>query len=238
MKKTQKIKHKKHPNSVHLTKKARLIKRRHQIRRQKQFLCFILFLIIILSLSFLILRPLRTSRQTHMINSACESYRSDVEQVAAKYDMSAYVDLILALMMQESSGQGTDPMQSSEGAYNTQYPQQPNGITDPSYSISCGIQELKYALDKSGCTGPADLPHIRLALQAYNFGTDSYFSYLEKNGETSWTTESAQAFAQMASGGRQRDEDDPLHDPAGPWDYGDQYYPDHVLRYYHLDNNS
>lgn len=238
MKKTQKIKHKKHPNSVHLTKKARLIKRRHQIRRQKQFLCFILFLIIILSLSFLILRPLRTSRQTHMINSACESYRSDVEQVAAKYDMSAYVDLILALMMQESSGQGTDPMQSSEGAYNTQYPQQPNGITDPSYSISCGIQELKYALDKSGCTGPADLPHIRLALQAYNFGTDSYFSYLEKNGETSWTTESAQAFAQMASGGRQRDEDDPLHDPAGPWDYGDQYYPDHVLRYYHTSSGS
>lgn len=238
MKKTQKIKHKKHPNSVHLTKKARLIKRRHQIRRQKQFLCFILFLIIILSLSFLFLRPLRTSRQTHMINSACESYRSDVEQVAAKYDMSAYVDLILALMMQESSGQGTDPMQSSEGAYNTQYPQQPNGITDPSYSISCGIQELKYALDKSGCTGPADLPHIRLALQAYNFGTDSYFSYLEKNGETSWTTESAQAFAQMASGGRQRDEDDPLHDPAGPWDYGDQYYPDHVLRYYHTSSGS
>ena len=238
MKKTQKIKHKKHPNSVHLTKKARLIKRQHQIRRQKQFLCFILFLIIILSLSFLILRPLRTSRQTHMINSACESYRSDVEQVAAKYDMSAYVDLILALMMQESSGQGTDPMQSSEGAYNTQYPQQPNGITDPSYSISCGIQELKYALDKSGCTGPADLPHIRLALQAYNFGTDSYFSYLEKNGETSWTTESAQAFAQMASGGRQRDEDDPLHDPAGPWDYGDQYYPDHVLRYYHTSSGS
>ena len=43
-----------------------------------------------------------------MINSACESYRSDVEQVAAKYDMSAYVDLILALMMQESSGQGTE----------------------------------------------------------------------------------------------------------------------------------
>lgn len=152
--------------------------------------------------------------------------------------MSDYVDLILAVMMQESSGQGTDPMQSSEGSYNTQYPQQPNGITDPSYSISCGIQELKYALDKSGCTGPADLPHIRLALQAYNFGTDSYFSYLEKNGETSWTTESAQAFAQMASGGRQRDEDDPLHDPAGPWDYGDQYYPDHVLRYYHTSSGS
>ena len=47
-----------------------------------------------------------------------------------------------------------------------------------------------------------------------------------------------QAFAQMASGGKQRDEDDPLHDPAGPWDYGDQYYPDHVLRYYHISSES
>ena len=80
--------------------------------------------------------------------------------------MSDYVDLILAVMMQESSGQGTDPMQSSEGAYNTRYPQQPNGITDPSYSISCGIQELKYALEKAVCTGPTDLSKIRLALQA------------------------------------------------------------------------
>lgn len=152
--------------------------------------------------------------------------------------MSDYVDLILAVMMQESSGQGTDPMQSSEGAYNTQYPQEPNGITNSSYSITCGIQELKYALEKAGCTGPSDLTHIRLALQAYNFGADSYFSYLEKNGETVWTAESAQAFAQMASGGRERNEDDPLHDPAGPWDYGDQYYPDHVLRYYPIADES
>jgi len=233
MKKTQKIKHKKHPNSVHLTKKARLIKRRHQIRRQKQFLCFILFLIIILSLSFLILRPLRTSRQTHMINSACESYRSDVEQVAAKYDMSAYVDLILALMMQESSGQGTDVMQSSEGAYNTQYPQTPNGITDVDYSIACGIQELKYSLTKADVTGPNDIANIKLALQGYNFGADVYFNYLEKNGITSWSEESSKAFAEIASGETERSKEDPLYDTAGPWDYGDQYYPEHVLRYYH-----
>ena len=118
--------------------------------------------------------------EAHQINAACEAYRDEVSSEAAQYDMSDYVDLLLAVMMQESSGQGTDPMQSSEGAYNTRYPQQPNGITDPSYSISCGIQELKYALDKAGCTGPTDLSKIRLALQAYNFGADSYFAYLEK----------------------------------------------------------
>ena len=61
--------------------------------------------------------------------------------------------------------------------------------------------------------GPTDLSKIRLALQAYNFGADSYFAYLKKT-VTVWTAQSAQAFAQMASGGTQRDEDDPLHDPA------------------------
>ena len=220
-----------------LTKKHRHLLRVRQVRRQKFFL-FCIFLLIILSLIVWFVHFPGTRENTYQINASCESYREEVTDIAAQYDMSDYVDLILAVMMQESSGQGTDPMQSSEGAYNTQYPQEPNGITNSSYSITCGIQELKYALEKAGCTGPSDLTHIRLALQAYNFGADSYFSYLEKNGETVWTTESAQAFAQMASGGRKRNEDDPLHDPAGPWDYGDQYYPDHVLRYYHISSES
>ena len=92
--------------------------------------------------------------------------------------MSAYVDLILALMMQESSGQGTDVMQSSEGAYNTQYPQTPNGITDVDYSIACGIQELKYSMTKADVTGPNDIANIKLALQGYNFGAVVFFKFI------------------------------------------------------------
>ena len=233
MKKTQKIKHKKHPNSVHLTKKSASHKTPASDSPTKtvSLLHTVSYHNPVSVLS--ILRPLRTSRQTHMINSACESYRSDVEQVAAKYDMSAYVDLILALMMQESSGQGTDVMQSSEGAYNTQYPQTPNGITDVDYSIACGIQELKYSMTKADVTGPNDIANIKLALQGYNFGADVYFNYLEKNGITSWSEESSKAFAEIASGETERSKEDPLYDTAGPWDYGDQYYPEHVLRYYH-----
>ncbi len=58
-------------------------------------------------------------------------------------------------------------------------------------------------------------------------------SLISKKTETSWTTESSQSIRPNGKWWRQRDEEDPLHDPAGPWDYGDQYYPDHVLRYYH-----
>ena len=34
--------------------------------------------------------------------------------------------------------------------FNTKYPKQPNGITDPEYSISCGVQEIKSCLERAG----------------------------------------------------------------------------------------
>lgn len=43
-------------------------------------------------------------------------------------------------MMQESGGRGTDPMQSSECPYNTEYPNSPGAIQDADYSINVGIQ--------------------------------------------------------------------------------------------------
>lgn len=81
--------------------------RQKQVRRQKLLLVVLgaFFLTGIFIVSFFI-------RQKHpeqfSINSACESYRSHVESVSAQYEMSEYTDLILALMMQESSGRGPD----------------------------------------------------------------------------------------------------------------------------------
>lgn len=215
-----------------MTKEQRTARRQAQVQRQKILLVFLALSMIFLGIFLAVLLGKRkdTSMQ---INASCEAYRPQVEEAAVQYGMSEYVDLILALMMQESSGVGPDVMQAAEGAYNKKYPQVPGGITDTSYSIHCGIQELKYAMDKAGVQSPTDMDNIRLALQAYNFGADVYFSYMNENGSSVWTQESAEAFAQMASKGKQRDEDDPLRGPAGPWDYGDQRYPEHVLRYYH-----
>lgn len=135
--------------------------------------------------------------------------------------------------MQESSGIGPDVLQSSEGAYNTQYPQVPNGITDVNYSIECGIQELKYSMDKAGVKGPTDIKRIKLALQGYNFGADSYLTFMNNRGYHTWSEKTAEAFAKRASGGIERSLDDPFRENAGPWAYGDQKYPEHVLQYYH-----
>lgn len=74
------------------------------------------------------------------------------------------MELIKAVMMQESGGRGLDPMQAAEGGFNTRYPHEPNGITDPEYSVECGVQELKAALEAAGVENPVDMEHIKLAL--------------------------------------------------------------------------
>ena len=147
-------------------------------------------------------------------------YRATVERIAAKYGMTPYVELILAVMMQESGGRGLDVMQAAEGGFNKKYPHVPNGITDPEYSIECGIQELKYALDKAGCTGPTDLDRIKLALQGYNYGSGYIDWAMERDG--GYTKANAIAYSDMMCAR-----------PNWPYSrYGDKEYVDHVLRYY------
>ena len=63
-----------------------------------------------------------------------------VKEKALEYGIPVYVAVIRAIMMQESGGRGTDPMQSSECPYNTEYPNSPGAIQDADYSIKMGIQ--------------------------------------------------------------------------------------------------
>ena len=147
-------------------------------------------------------------------------YRATVERIATKYGMTPYVELILAVMMQESGGRGLDVMQAAEGGFNKKYPHVPNGITDPEYGIECGIQELKYALDKAGCTGPTDLDRIKLALQGYNYGSGYIDWAMER--DSGYTKANAIAYSDMMCAR-----------PNWPYSrYGDKEYVDHVLRYY------
>ena len=151
------------------------------------------------------------------LSGSVGSDRQLVEQLAGQYWMQDYINLILAVMQQESGGQGGDPMQAAEGPYNTQYPHKPNGITDPSYSIQCGIQELKADLQLAGCTSPTDMAAIDLALQGYNFGS-GFITWAQQRG--GYSTANAQAFSQMEAA------------DLGWSSYGDPDYVPHVLRYY------
>ena len=152
------------------------------------------------------------------VSAEVEAYEPFIQKYAKQYDIPEYVELIKAVMMQESGGRGLDPMQAAEGSFNTRYPHEPNGIKDPEYSIECGVQELKAALISAEVENPIDMEHIKLALQGYNFG-NGYISWAKTNyGGYSYAN--AVEFSTMQAS-------------RLGWDsYGDMQYPAHVLRYY------
>lgn len=152
------------------------------------------------------------------VSAEVEAYEPLIQKYAKQYGIPEYVELIKAVMMQESGGRGLDPMQAAEGSFNTRYPHEPNGIQDPEYSIQCGVQELKAALISAEVETPIDMERIKLALQGYNFG-NGYISWAKTNyGGYSYANAVEFSTMQAARLG---------------WDsYGDTQYPAHVLRYY------
>ena len=158
------------------------------------------------------------SMETLPLSAEVEAYEPLIQKYAKQYGIPEYVELIKAVMMQESGGRGLDPMQAAEGSFNTRYPHEPNGIQDPEYSIECGVQELKAALISAEVENPIDMEHIKLALQGYNFG-NGYISWAKTNyGGYSYANAVEFSTMQAARLG---------------WDsYGDTQYPAHVLRYY------
>lgn len=153
------------------------------------------------------------------LSEAVEKYRPYVEKIAKTEGMSEYTDLILSVMQVESGGTGNDPMQSSEGPFNKKFPQVPNGITSPEYSILCGIRELKDCLKRAGVSNKGDEAKIRVALGGYNFG-NGFIEWLQKNKQGKWTLSAAEEFSSM------------MADKLGWSAYGDPPYADKVMSYY------
>ena len=152
------------------------------------------------------------------VSAEVEAYEPLIQKYAKQYGIPEYVELIKAVMMQESGGCGLDPMQAAEGSFNTRYPHEPNGIQDPEYSIQCGVQELKAALISAEVENPIDMERIKLALQGYNFG-NGYISWAKTNyGGYSYANAVEFSTMQAQRLGREK--------------YGDTQYPAHVLRYY------
>lgn len=160
---------------------------------------------------------------TKPLSDNVESYRADVKNAAERYGVSAYVDMIMAIMMQESGGRGNDVMQSAGSGY-------VHGTVTPQSSIDGGVHYFSECLKKAKCTSPQDWSRLEVAVQAYNYGM-GYITWLSKNGYTGWTATNAAAFSDYmiqkyhANGQNIRI-------------YGDKKYISHVFRYYHASGNS
>lgn len=73
-----------------------------------------------------------------------EQHRPLVEKYAEEYDVENHVDVLLAMIMQESGGRGDDPMQSSESLCG-----EVGCITDPEDSIEQGVAYFSKIHDAS-----------------------------------------------------------------------------------------
>lgn len=152
------------------------------------------------------------------VSEEVEAYTPIIRVYSNQHGIGEYVELIKAIMMQESGGQGLDPMQASESGYNTRYPRTPNAITDPEYSIDVGVQTVADSLQQAEVESPVDMENIRLALQGYNFG----------NGFIPWARENYGGYSAIAA----IEFSNHMAAQLGWSGYGDKQYPTHVLRYY------
>lgn len=188
---------------------------KHQLLIVLIFLLLILLLIVVIfgAVSFFGSSEDSSGAYEAQVSVKTESYRSLVETYCNIYEIDDYVDLCLAVIEQESSGNPPDVMQAEQSYYNKKPP-----IDTPEESINCGVHELSDCLTAAESGGASDIPHISLALQGYNFG-NGYIAWAKKN-YNGYSAENAVVFSQLMCAKK------------GYSSYGDVEYVPHVLRYY------
>ena len=158
-----------------------------------------------------------SSESSESLSEEVLAYTSVIQQYASQYGIPEYVSAIQAIMMQESGGRGTDPMQCSESPYNTRFSHSPGSITDPNYSIEVGVQTFADCISQAGCSSPQDMDKLKLAWQGYNYGNGYIGWALQRGG---YTEADALQFSQEQAASH------------GWSSYGDPEYVPHVMRYY------
>ena len=115
-----------------------------------------------------------------------------IAEIAGKYSMSEYIDLILAVI-RVSNSSTPDVMLSSEFSHNT------SGalIADENYSIKCGVLQLRDLLEKHEVKNNTDYENIHKAVSEYTIKNDTkafadsvvaYIKYIEKTKSKTGST--------------------------------------------------
>ena len=159
-----------------------------------------------------------SSQRSEPLSAEVLAHTQVIQRYASEFGIPEYVSVIQAIMMQESGGRGTDPMQASECPYNTQYPNTPGAIQDADYSIKVGVQYYADCVREAGCKSPQDMDKLKLSLQGYNYGNGYITWAIRKHGGYSEANALQFSQEQAAAHGWPR--------------YGDPEYVPHVLRYY------
>ncbi|GGE55882.1 lysozyme family protein [Priestia taiwanensis] len=125
-------------------------------------------------------------QRTSAISTKVKNLEPKIQIELKKYNLEQHSDLLLALIQQESRGEGTDPMQASESAG-----LKPNTIDNVDWSIQQGIKHFNTVV-KYGTNKQVDFPTI---VQSYNMGK-GYIDFIAENGRTH-TEQLAKQFSEI-----------------------------------------
>lgn len=157
------------------------------------------------------------------VSEEVEAYRTTVERYAEEYGISEYVNVLLAIMEEESGGRGTDVMQASESLGLS-----PNTL-DTESSIRQGCRyfaELMKEADEKDCD-------LNTVIQSYNYG-GGFLAYAASRGKK-YTFSLAENFAREKSGGKTvRYSNEIAVQKNGGWRYayGNMFYVPIVTRHF------
>lgn len=145
-------------------------------------------------------------------------WRSEVERICKQYGLEEYVNVILAIIWEETGGDESyspDIMQSSESING-----QMGGITDPVKSIEQGVKHFASVLKSAKDNGISELA----AIQSYNYG-GGFISWLKRQNKD-YSFEAGVDFSKEQSGGQQVTYTNPLAKDFGSWryNYGNMFY--------------
>lgn len=155
---------------------------------------------------------------TKPLTDSVERYRATVTLAAERYDIAQYVNILMAIMQQESGGHGNDVMQAAGSGYI-------HGAVTPEASIDGGVHYFSECLKKAKCNDPQDWSRLEVAVQSYNYGM-GYVTWLSKNGYRGWTVTNAAEYSNYMIEKYHKNGQNISR-------YGDMQYIPHVFRYYH-----
>lgn len=165
---------------------------------------------------------------TAKVNQVVMGWKPVVVEYAEKYEVPEYVDVILAIIMVESGGEGLDIMQSSESLGLP-----PNTLTDPIASIDAGVSHFASVI-KNARSNELD---FWTPVQSYNYGS-GFNNFIRDNGKQ-YSFDLASEFASSMAGGETVKYSNPVADFNGNfrYAYGNMYYVKLVQQYLSAGNS-
>lgn len=189
-------------------------------------LAFSLLMIMFMGLTLILSTPGNSG--THNLSATVKAWEPVVSMYAEEYGVSEYVNVLLAIIMVESGGQGLDVMQSSESLGLP-----PNSITDPILSINVGVRHFATVVKDAESKGL----DFWTPVQSYNFGS-GFNNFVNNNGKL-YSFNLATNFSRNLAGGRTVPYSNPVADFNGNfrYAYGNMYYVMLVQQYLNADSN-